>query len=269
MILLYCDESNLDKKNFDFFVYGGVSIDSASAHSLSETIEKLRVDAGVPRDFILKFNPKPSTLSHVAFNSLKQQIIQAAVSHECNFIVSMILHNIATSPDDARRNEINRLCLHFQYILRSSDTFGLVLIDQFDDKKIDSHLREKFSVGATGLPYAPNGMRLDKIVGFHYAAIGQSHFGSVVDIVLGSFRFAVNAFTRDEKAKLNTAAILLKMISPMFGRLENGKVSENSLFFSPKIIRAPAYLTQYDRLRTFLCSHGIEPEQQITNERSY
>jgi Protein of unknown function (DUF3800) len=149
MRLLYCDESNLDKKDFDFFVYGGIAIHDTTALSLSSAIEKIRVDAGVPRGFVLKFNPGPLNFTHDQFIQVKQAVIEAAVAHGCVFLTSMILHNVATSPDEARRNEINRLCLHFQYYLKISGDFGLVLIDQFDDKKIDSHLREKFLIGAT------------------------------------------------------------------------------------------------------------------------
>ena len=269
MRLLYCDESNLDKKDFDFFVYGGLTIDGTTALLLSSAIEKIRVDAGVPRDFILKFNPGPPNFTHDQFIQVKRAIIEAAVAHGCVFLTSMILHNVATSPDEARRNEINRLCLHFQYCLKIAGDFGLVLIDQFDDKKIDSHLREKFLIGATKLPYPPHEVRFTQILGFHYAAIGQSHFGSLVDIVLGSFRFAINAFTRGQTGQLATAAKMLGMISPMFYRLQSGKVSELSLFFSPKIIKTPTYLKKYSDLRSFLIQHGIEADQQITNERNY
>ncbi len=223
----------------------------------------------MPRDFILKFNPGPPNFRHDQFIQVKQAIIETAVTHGCVFLTSMILHNVATSPDEARRNEINRLCLHFQYCLKIAGDFGLVLIDQFDDKKIDSHLREKFLIGATKLPYPPHEVRFTQILGFHYAAIGQSHFGSLVDIVLGSFRFAINAFTRGQTGQLATAAKMLGMISPMFYRLPNGKVSELSLFFSPKIIKTQTYLKKYSDLRNFLIQHGIEADQQITNERNY
>lgn len=268
MRFLYCDESNLDKKDFDFFVYGGLAIDAAQAAALSAAIEKIRVDAGVPRDFILKFNPGPTHFTHAQFIELKQAVIAAAVAHGSTFLTSLILHNVASSPEEARRNEINRLCLNFHYCLNIANEFGLVLIDQFHDKMIDGHLREKFLIGATKLPYPPHEIRFTRILGFHYAAIGQSHFGSLVDIVLGSFRFAVNAFTRGQTGNLETAGKMLQMISPMFYR-PHGKVSELSLFFSPKIIRAHSYRKKYSDLKDFLASHGIEAEQEITDERNY
>jgi hypothetical protein len=269
MHLLYCDETNLQQRNNEFFVYGGVSIEAKAALSLSQAIDKIRLDAGIPKDFILKFSPGPANLTHQQFTAVKQEIIEAARSHGCLFLTSVILHNVATSPEDARRNAINTICFHFDCYLNRPESHGLVLIDRFDDRQIDGHLREKFSTGLTGMPYS-NEMRLDRIIGFHYYAIGQSHFGSVIDIMLGSFRFAVNAFTRNEAGSLPTANAILAQLAPMFLREgTDNRVSELSLFFSPKIIRSPTYLALYESLRQFLAQAGIVATQEITNARAY
>ncbi len=42
----------------------------------------------------------------------KRELMEAAARHDVKLIVSMILHSIATSPEDARLNEINRVCYH-------------------------------------------------------------------------------------------------------------------------------------------------------------
>jgi len=267
--LLYCDESNLEEKDNEFFVYGGLVIDGKAAQSLSLELDSIRQNFKIPKDFILKFNPGPEHLSHQEFIKLKQTIIEAAITHGCIFLTSLILHNIATSPDDARRNEINRICYHYDCYLHRPKSHGLVLIDRFEDKQIDGHLRAKFSIGVTGLPYSKD-YRLERIVGYHYSAIGQSHFGSIIDIILGSFRFAVNAFTRQDEKKLESAKRLLGILSPLFFReASNGKVSEISLCFSPKIIKSIKYRQMYSNLSLFLSECGIETEQRITNERTY
>ena len=178
-------------------------MEANDALELSKTIEEMRSSAGVPTDFLLKFNPSPENLSHLEFNKLKQKVIEAAAQHGCTFFSSLILHDIATSPDDARRNAINTICYHFDCFLHRKKSHGLVLIDRFNDSQIDAHLREKFSIGVTGLPYSPR-RRLDKIIGFHYSAIGQSHYSSVIDIVLGSMRYAVNAFPRNDEDRMSS-----------------------------------------------------------------
>ena len=179
MHLLYCDETNLDPKDHRFFVYGGLMIPCDNAKVLHDEIEEIRKGSSVPKGFSLKFNPKPSKLSHKEFTAVKQAVIEAAVRNKCIFLASIILHQIATSADDARRNEINRVLFHFNSLLNRQDSYGLCLIDRFSDAQIDSHLREKFSIGLRGLPYAGD-MRLERIIGFHYSAIGQSHFSSII-----------------------------------------------------------------------------------------
>ncbi|MHB1117824.1 DUF3800 domain-containing protein [Sideroxydans sp.] len=269
MYMLYCDESNLEEKDNDFFVYGGLVINGEAAQSLSLAIDSIRRTFKVPQRFVLKFNPGPEHLSHQDFIALKQAIVEAAIAHECIFLASMILHNVATSPAEARRNEINRICYHYDCFLSRPQSHGLVLIDRFEDKKIDGHLRDKFTTGITGLPYSKE-LRLERIVGFHYSAIGQSHFGSIIDIVLGSFRFAVNAFTRHDEEKIESANHLLTILSPLFLREgSDDAVSEISLFFSPKTIKSVKYRNMYSALASFLSDNGIKAAQKITNERTY
>lgn len=144
-------------------------------------------------------------------------------------LVSVILHDIATSPDVARRNAINTLCFHFDCLLSRSQSPGLVLIDRFTDSQIDNHLAEKFSIGVTGLPHT-NEMRLSNVIGFHYAAIGQSHFSSLIDIVVGSLRFAINAYTRNQQNNIETAARILEGLQPFFTGKRRALPFRNSVF---------------------------------------
>ncbi|WP_036129619.1 DUF3800 domain-containing protein [Marinobacter nitratireducens] len=269
MQLIYCDETNLEEKKGIFFVYGGVSVSDTNMLALSKAIDEIRDKYGVPANFRLKFNPGPKDLHHQDFINLKQSIIEEAIRHDCRLFASLILHDVATSPNNARRNEINRICYHFWCYLNRIKDSGMVLIDHFKDKQIDHHLREKFSIGLTDMPYSKE-MRLDRIVGFHYSAIGQSHMCSVVDIVLGSLRFAVNAHNSENEKEKETAKKLLSLISPLFFR-EDGRdsISEIGLFFSPKIIRAHRYREQYCSLHAFMSDAGLDLEQAITNERNY
>src|SRR5262249_1079713 len=135
---------------------------------------------------------------------------------------------------------------------------GLVLIDTFKDTILNRLLQERFSTGLVGMPYGP--YRLKKILGFHISSIGTSNFCSVVDIFLGSLPYAINA--RSALAKLRTARILLQQIAPFTIRCADGRVSELSFFFSPRTIKADAYLQEYQNLHAFLAQNGLECEQQ-------
>jgi hypothetical protein len=103
----------------------------------------------------MKFNPGQPHLTHQEFISLKKNVMSVAAANKRIFLVSMVLHNLAKSPDEARRNAINTICYHYDCYLIRPKTHGLVLVDRFEDRKIDSHLREKFSTGIIGLPYTP------------------------------------------------------------------------------------------------------------------
>ncbi|MCK1568818.1 DUF3800 domain-containing protein [Bradyrhizobium sp. 173] len=263
MHLLYCDETNLQERSGDFFVYAGVIIEAARARDLSHRIDTIRAGANVPPEYRLKFNPGPAELDHQHFIELKKSIIAAAIDANVRLLVSAILHNVATSPDQARRNEINRLCFHFDCFLNRTGDPGLVLIDRFNDAQIDAHLAEKFSVGLTGMPHSPR-LRLSNIVGFHYSAVGQSHFCSLIDVVIGSLRFAINAFTRGGSQHMESAKLILTGLEPLFYRERDGApVSELSFFFSPRSVWAPPFRRKYTDLKAFLAESGIDTAQLI------
>jgi hypothetical protein len=267
--LLYCDESNIDKRKGDFLIYGGLMVDAEQCGNLTRAIDELRSRLLIPRDYDLKFNPGPKGFPHNVFISLKQQVLELSTAHGARLIVYVILHDIAKSPDEARRNGINTVCFHFHCILNRVGGPGLVLIDRFNDKGnvIDDHLREKFAVGLTGLPYSKE-MRLPNILGFHYSTIGQSHFPSIIDVALGSLRFVLNAHTRREtKSETKSDATvrsLLSLLSPMFWR-EKGRfpISELGFMFSPKMIKMAHFRGQYKSLQQFLADGGIKTEQRV------
>lgn len=266
MRLMYCDESNLEERTGDFLVYGGAIINAEQALVLSSQIETLRTNSGVRRGERLKFLPAPTGLDHHQHLTLKQEIINAAITAGVRLVICLTLHDLATSPDDARRNGINTICYHYDCMLRQQNESGLVLIDRFTDNQIDAHLIEKFSVGITGLPHTPR-YQLERILGYHYSAIGQSHFTSLIDILVGSFRFAINAHTRAQTGNANSARSILRLLEPMFHRsTANQHVSELSLMFSPKNIRSAAYYAKYISLQNWLTECGIDTEQLITND---
>ena len=144
MHLLYCDESNMEERAGDFLIYAGLAIDGERALDLSQEIDAIRVRLGVPRDYRLKFNPGPEGFTHAQFIELKRQIIAAAVDHGVGLLAYVVLHNIATNPDEARRNGINTVCFHFDCLLNRRNDSGLVLIDRFNDagNQVEAHLAE-------------------------------------------------------------------------------------------------------------------------------
>jgi hypothetical protein len=117
MELLYCDESNLEERPGDFLIYGGLVIDADRALDLSQDIDRIRNNARIDRLFPLKFNPGPENLSHPEFIAVKQALIEAAVERGARLLTYVVLHDIATDTDEARRNGINTICFHFDCLL--------------------------------------------------------------------------------------------------------------------------------------------------------
>jgi hypothetical protein len=271
MHLLYCDESNLDEHQGDFLIYGGVLVSSEAAASLSGEMERIRTAAGIPRDFRFKFNPRPDGMDHVAYREVKQAVIEQAVAHDVGLLSYAILHDISANPDEARRFGINTVCYHFDCCLQRLDSKGLVLLDRFNDdgNLIDGHLTEKFSIGLTNMPYAEE-YRLKNILGFHYTTIGQSHFTSLIDIVVGSLRYAMNVHTRSNNGQRQSAINLLQLLSPLFVRhAGSDQVSEFGLLFSPKVVKSQRYREQYQSMKDFFAEAGVIIAQEITGERNY
>lgn len=201
MHLLYADETSLEATRHEFFLYGGVAIPCDKALELHPAIETLRSECGIPEDFHIKFNPGPQHLNHSAFIGLKKRLMELAANAGCTLLTTISHHKILTSVEEARRGEINRIAFHFNSLLNRLDDCVLVLIDRFTDKQSDAHVREKFLIGLTGMPYSKK-MRLERILGFHYSAIGQSHFSSLIDALIGSMRFVIDAFSSGEESRL-------------------------------------------------------------------
>jgi hypothetical protein len=269
MYLLYTDETNLDARSSEFFVYGGIAIPSENAKSLSDALVKIREAAKIKPEFLLKSNHRPEHLDAQAFIKIKNDFVDAAANAKCVFLTSIILHKIAINPDEARRNEINRILFHFDCFLIRPKTEGVVLIDRFSDKQIDTLVRERTAVGVIDMPYSKS-LELKRILGIHYSAIGQSHFCSLIDILLGMYRYAIDAALNGGEKGQEVAKSIIKRMQPLFFcEREDGKISEFSINFSPKIIKGSKYRVRYQELKNFFIECGVVPHQEITEHRQY
>lgn len=266
MKLLYCDESNMEERAGDFLVYGGVVVPAETAKALSEDIRIIRQKAGIAATEKVKFLPVAPPCDHQAYIAVKQAIIEAAINRGAMLLAYLVLHDLAKNPDQARLFGINTVCTHFNWVLNRIGGPGLVLIDRVNNPggAVDDHLREKFALGVN-LPYSKQ-TRFENVVGFHYSTIGQAHFASLCDILIGSLRFAINAHTRADAQRRASALNLLRLIGPLFFR-EKGdeRVSELGIAFRPKNVGAPKLYESYRSLQNFFRDGGIQMAQHVTN----
>ncbi len=265
MHLLYCDESNLESRRGDFMLYAGIAVRQEEALALSSRVEEIRANAGIAPSFNLKFNPAPPGMAHHEFVAVKQALLEAMAEHHVGLLAYAVLHDVARDPDAARRSGINTVLYHFDCLLnRVGREPGIVLIDRFNDagNVIANHLVEKFSEGVT-FPNSNAPYRLSNILGVHYSAIGQSHFASLVDLAVGSLRFAINAHCRNEENRLASARTILGLLRPLFIEEDDGRVSELGFMFSPKTVNYPPYRAKYVSLKQFMADAGIETTQAL------
>lgn len=266
MHLLYCDESNLEHRAGDFLIYAGISIPGDAVGALSDRIDELRLASGLAPDVRLKFNPRPEGLTHQQFLELKQSIIGAATEHGCKLLAYAVLHDLAGDPDNARRYGINTVCYHFHCVLNRMNEKGIVLIDRFNDtnNEIEGHLKDKMAVGVQ-LPHRNAPTRLSNIVGFHYSAVGQSHFTTLIDIIVSSLRYAINVQTRNEENRQG-ALNILQALSPLFFRYDgHDQVPDMGFCFSPMNVRSDRYHSRYMALQGFLREGSVDSSQAITS----
>jgi hypothetical protein len=268
MHLLYCDESNYDKRNGDFLVYAGVGVMSEQVAALSKAMDRLRDEFGLRAHVRLKFNERAEGMPQDEFVVLKKKIFEQMAKHDVGLFAYVILHDIARHPDEARRNGINTVAYNFDSYLDRVREAGMVFIDRFldKDKAFVHHLDEKFSKGCK----FENGetKRLTNIVGFHYVSVGQSHFATLSDMAASALRYALNVHTRAEEKNLPIAKALLKQLEPLFIREGDRPISEKSFVFSPKTVKFGGYLEKYKSLQKYLAENGVDTAQVLTGSPS-
>lgn len=256
MYLMLTDETNnTPVGQIKFFVYGGLIIPLDQVEALTAKIKKIRQDAGYESGDVLKFdtNARPQHIDHQTCTKVKKRVIEACKKCGCRFIAYLILHDIAKSNDPrqlvtwAADHVIGR----FNYFLTNADTTGICIIDSLPVDRQFQYLSDKF---CNGLQLEGKLLPLDRIQLFAATVINASHLSSAMDIVLGSFRYAINDPPNDAAAK-----DMMKNVARLMWYREhegNKYIGERGIVFRPirKNIRVSDYRQQYDDLEAYLQS---------------
>ncbi len=97
------------------------------------------------------------------------------------------------------------------------------------------------------------------------ALVRTVHFCSIVDVALGSLRFAINAFATQHERQLESTPALLALLSPLMYRDTAGTtVHEIGFWLSPENVKSDAYRAQYVALAKFFADHGLALGQAST-----
>lgn len=254
MYLMYADESDREQnRGQKFFVYGAIFIDAARAWAIHEAVDGVRVAHGFNREDSLKFatNSRPPQVTRERHTSAKADVLRLAAEHGVEFCAYVMLHDLARNQghEELVQWGANTLLGKFnEYCSERPDGHGMVLFDRMPIAHEHRYFREKFTVGMTFPRGAPR--RLDRLVGYGSTCDSASHFSSVADIVLGSFRYCVNEPERDIAGR----AMLPGVARLMWHREQNGRkmVSERGLVIRPRRITEQRYKDEYNALKARL-----------------
>lgn len=247
--VLLTDETNQQaSEQARFFIYGGVFFPAAALPELHDLVAEARAEAGYRRADVFKFDTRsrPEHVARSAQTDAKRRVLQGCADHDVRFIAYLILHDIARnrSVEQLVRFGVNTVLLTFQKFLDHEGEAGICLVDRLPYRHGHQSLGEVFQQGLQ----MPNNHRqvLDRVLLLGETTQQESYLGSVVDIVLGSFRYCVNE-RQNERA---TRAMLPPIVQMMWSRRSGDTVyvREYGLLFRPRNVAVPAYQQEYDEL---------------------
>lgn len=264
---MYTDETNMQPRQDQFLIYGGVAIPGKNLPEFSSDIDKIREDAGYGSSDLLKSNTRerPDSVTASAHAEIKGKVLDAAANCGAVMFAYFALHDIINDPATARKYGINELCYSFDCFLHwpCVDDHGFVLIDPFEDKGgggIKSFLQEKFCTGVTGLPHSKE-YRLKKMLGIHLAPVGSGHGCSLCDIAIGSLRYAIN--NRSNPEKMDTVEKLMTKLQPLMNPAAHAGRRDVLMINSPRSVKVQSYRQKYNELDAFLISCNISTDWSI------
>jgi len=247
------DETNVrPSRRGRFFIYGGVFFPSDAAPSLHAGVARIREHHGFGPGDEFKFDSRsrPSHVSPQRFAQAKREALGLCAENEVKFIAYAVLHAIARERDISELVSwgADHVVGKFNHFLSLEDAKGICVVDRLPFQKGFDYLREQFQ---SGLTFCEDGeeeitVPLSNVMLFSTTCIGASHLSSIIDIVLGCFRYCVN-----ERQKTQ----ILKEIYPQVAKLMWHRQVGSTIYFReyglvlrPKEVKVLEYKDQYDDL---------------------
>jgi hypothetical protein len=249
MYALLTDETNLEASEaVRFFTYGGLIVPMAKIPTLHARIEEIRKAAGYGPADRLKFETKarPKGVTIEAATKAKREVVAAAIDCGCLFIACVVLHAIAKNQGIEKTIQFgaNSVIAKFNTYLGQEKSHGIVAMDRLPKGTEFDFLSEKFTKGLS----MPKGdaQALDRIMMFSSTCINASHMSSVMDIVLGSWRYCINQPKNTDAAKT-----MMNELVKLIWHVKQGediRAHELGLLFRPLDVKHPPYKAEYDAL---------------------
>lgn len=255
MLVFIGDETNVTQsKQALFFIYGGLIIHGEKALEASNRIANIRAKWNFEPQHELKFDTrsKPEHLSIEEFTGIKNEVLEICKQLGLQFMAYAVHHSVArnTPRESMWLWALNTLLCQFDFLLKRENSHGICLVDRFQGDLSVLGTIHKEGVNPK-LPEVELSHRLENVWCFGTISKDTTYLASMVDIVLGAFRYSVN-----ETVKTGVPHQLYKKVRLLMV-CEPGNPSqadEWGLFIRPKLIKAAVYQHEYEALRQRLQS---------------
>jgi hypothetical protein len=250
LYILLTDETNRrPSADSRFFIYGGLLFKVDKLPEIDSAIEKIRQRLHYKPSDHLKFdsNSRPNGVSFDDFVQAKREVIDLCLATGCKFIVHIIHHDIIRNqdPDQHIQWAADYVIGRFNYFLDSeAKDYGICVVDSLPVKAQFKYLSDKFSLGLTLA--SGKETRLQRIKLFASTTINASHANSVMDIVLGSFRYCINNPKNKDAARHMIGKVVDLMWHTKVG--DTYYVHDKGLIVRPEKIKSPSIKAEYDAL---------------------
>jgi len=221
MYLFITDETNVEPtERGKFFIFGGIIFDIEKLPRIDEEVVKIRNEAKFKENDLFKFGSRsrPHYVTKTDFNEAKNRILDISVKNKVNFMAYLIHHNIVDISIKIE-SAINHLTSGFNRFLEENNSVGICVYDRMPEINSQFNLlKDNFSSGLN--IRGEKRISLGKIKLHSISCAGASNIYSVVDVVLGAFRYCIN-----KPENRIVAKSMIKKISDMvWGDRENGHV---------------------------------------------
>lgn len=252
----FVDETNMPPKEGQFFIYGGVVVDSRNALELSKRVDAIRIKNGYVPGENLKFTNKDNKNAQ-SHKQAKSEVLELMAELEVKFLVNVVHQSVLRNRTEVEFMSwgMNSLVKNFHEFLsmRGSESVGALFFDRVDKEDTNRAMSEMADRFQNGLEW-PSGYNRpinDKVLVFAMTNNNSSYFSSCADIALGSFRYCVNAATGHENAKPEVAKKLMPFVNRLFWREQSPSgqpTKTNGYFPHPVEIRSAIIQNHYDSL---------------------
>ncbi|MET3467922.1 hypothetical protein [Microbacterium sp. 1262] len=255
MYWLLTDETNKPPRADQFFIYGGLMLDSAVAGAVDAAVSDVRREYGYAQDASFKFSVGGSGLDAETHEAAKLALLDRLPELGLKFVATVVHYRIK---GDAHINAvielaINTLTMAYWEFLGDERRQGIMLIDRVDTARGHDEFRNFARRFTEGLQFDQRSRRVDdRILLFGMTNNNSSRLSSAVDIAIGAFRTCVNASTTNS-ADDGTAATYWRRLDPLVWR-RNGRRTAGGFRPRPVDVRAPSIRRVYDKLEADLRS---------------